>query len=635
MEAGDPASRMPGRLENDANARRENPIRRREVLFRGLWAMSHLQRVVYAARRRLWLRRWLYHLSVTMAAAAGLLAVLLLIQRSYALPIPAIALVGAMATLALLASLVWLSLTRESELDAAARLDEAAKLHERISSAWHVQTSADAFARATVADAERLSSALSPRVHLRLAPPQPLGWTLASAAASAATFLVPPGWMKPTSAQSAEAAEVIEARLAVRRELQELKKIAESTPSLKEFGRDLESLDKSAGGDVLRPVDVRHEALKKIDRLSDALRQKREAMHKDAAQELRRLLRRVAGPEDRQADTEKLSRALRQGDFKTANEELKALKEKLARLDVPEADREKAEQLRKQLEQLGRQIAQAAEAGQEEQKLQQQLNIDDQTMQRLVEQLKKGDLDQVRRDLEQRGLDPEQAKKLAEKLQQRQQAGELAKKLAQALQDAAKPGDMTSQSAAAESFTMAEAQLSELEMLDQQMAELDAALATLDGARQSLDDQPCSACSGTGKQAQGSCSTCRGSGKGDQPGRGGMGKRADAGAGGLAPEETTDVDFKKEKQKVASGQGAIIGQVLVDGEQVKGNVNPSWGEAATAAERDATDRIHRDRIPRQYHKAVRNYFSTMREATGGSPPSQPPPAPQGSDAPPP
>ncbi len=84
------------------------------------------------------------------------------------------------------------------------------------------------------------------------------------------------------------------------------------------------------------------------------------------------------------------------------------------------------------------------------------------------------------------------------------------------------------------------------------------------------------------------------------------------GEGGLAAEETTAIDFKTERGKVHTGKGAIIGQFLVDGEQVKGEVTSGFVELVDAAEREASDRINRDRIPRQYHKAVKAYFSKIQ-----------------------
>ena len=92
-----------------------------------------------------------------------------------------------------------------------------------------------------------------------------------------------------------------------------------------------------------------------------------------------------------------------------------------------------------------------------------------------------------------------------------------------------------------------------------------------------------------------------------------MGKMGQ-GRGGLAGEEKTDIAFKTERGKVHTGKGAIVGQFLVDGEQVKGEMKSNLVEVVSAAEREASDRINRDRIPRQYHKAVKAYFSNIQRS---------------------
>lgn len=95
------------------------------------------------------------------------------------------------------------------------------------------------------------------------------------------------------------------------------------------------------------------------------------------------------------------------------------------------------------------------------------------------------------------------------------------------------------------------------------------------------------------------------------------------GQGGLAREEKTEVAFKTEKGKVATTKGAIVGQFLVDGEQVKGDAKAGLAELVTAAEHDASDRISRDRIPRQYHKAVKEYFANLEKKSGKKPDAKP------------
>jgi len=95
------------------------------------------------------------------------------------------------------------------------------------------------------------------------------------------------------------------------------------------------------------------------------------------------------------------------------------------------------------------------------------------------------------------------------------------------------------------------------------------------------------------------------------------------GRGGLAPVKQTDVAFKTERGKVHTGKGAIVGQFLVDGEQVKGEMKSNIVEVVSAAEREASDRINRDRIPRQYHKAVKAYFSNIQRSVKESKPKEP------------
>jgi len=45
-------------------------------------------------------------------------------------------------------------------------------------------------------------------------------------------------------------------------------------------------------------------------------------------------------------------------------------------------------------------------------------------------------------------------------------------------------------------------------------------------------------------------------------------------------------------------------------------VNSKVVDVVSAAERDASDRISRDRIPRQYQEAVKRYFSAVHKSMG-------------------
>ena len=84
------------------------------------------------------------------------------------------------------------------------------------------------------------------------------------------------------------------------------------------------------------------------------------------------------------------------------------------------------------------------------------------------------------------------------------------------------------------------------------------------------------------------------------------------GQGGLAQESETQIGFQKHRGKVQSTKGRIIGEFLIDGQQIKGEVSKSLSETLEAEEREATDLIYKDRIPRQYQKSVKEYFSDIQ-----------------------
>ena len=48
---------------------------------------------------------------------------------------------------------------------------------------------------------------------------------------------------------------------------------------------------------------------------------------------------------------------------------------------------------------------------------------------------------------------------------------------------------------------------------------------------------------------------------------------------------------------------------------LKGDVGTEFAQVISAAERDASDSINRDRVPRQYQKAVKSYFSNVQRIT--------------------
>jgi len=561
--------------------------------------MTHLERQIRTAQRRLWLDHWLHASAWLIALFGAIFAVVVLIQRLYDVSIPLLWVGGGLSLAALIASVAWTTAVRADPTLAAAKLDEAAGLRERLSSGHLCTGQEDPFAGAVVADAERVCTSLSARQHIRLRVPEPFAWSVLSVVVAAAMFLISPGLLKRTEAKESreQAVELEQTKIAVKREMDEVKRMAEVNPVLQDLKNELGDLDREAGGRLERPADLRHEAIKKIDSLADAVKQKRRDGDYEASKEMRKMLRGLEVPRSSDAPTQKLSKALKDGDFKSAKEEIKALQEQLATLKSDE-DKELVAKISKQLDDIAKQLEELAKAEKLAQQLE-QAGVKKEDLERMLENLKKADLEQLKNQLQEKGMSQQQIEKLVKQLERRQGAGSMAQKLAQAMRQGSQCNNPGQMGEAMAGLSMATDQLSDLELLEQEMNQLDTVLADLQGAKDNIS-KPCSACNGAG------CSRCQGK-------QGGMG-RLGQGRGGLAPEEQTAVDFKVQRGKVHTGKGAIIGQFLFDGEQVKGEVSPGFAEVVTAAEHDASDRINRNRVPRQYHKAVKAYFSNVQRS---------------------
>ena len=277
-------------------------------------------------------------------------------------------------------------------------------------------------------------------------------------------------------------------KVAVKRQFDVLRDIAEATPTLEELKTELKLIDPKAGGKLQTSSDVRHEASKKIDDLSDLVKQKQARNEYAATKEMRKMLRGLKPPQGADTPTRKLAKALADGDFKTAREEIKALKEQLATLKSSK-DKKMAEKISRQLDDLARQLDRIAVDPKLLEKLQ-KLGLDPKDAKRLLERLSKKDLDQLKKMLEKKGLSAKQIEKLAKQLQKGQGASNMAKKLAGAMKNASEAAAAGQMGNSIGALSLAAEQLSELEQLEQEMAQLESAATALDDAQANLD-QPC------------------------------------------------------------------------------------------------------------------------------------------------
>lgn len=573
--------------------------------------MTTLDRQVKSAQSRLWCNRWLRQLCWTGTLVAGVYAGLVLVSRLWGLEWPLSLMAAAGAGLALVASLVWSLIGRPGRHTAAAALDAAAGLRERVSSGLYCTTSEDPFERAVYQDAQRVAGSIAVGQHLKLRFPFQAVYSGLAVLVAGIMLLLPDGMLEETQAHQEKLAahQVAKTQVEVQKRLQPIKKLAETNPALKDLKEELERLDTPLTK-MDQPQNIRHEALKKIDKMADALREQQAGERYDKVNEMKKMLRGIK--QQNEGMTENLSKALADGNFKAAQEEIKQLQEKLATLKHQE-DQQMVKQLEEQLKDLAKQLDKVADDKVMKEKLE-QAGLKKEDIEKMLQNLSKKDMEQIKKELEKSGLAQKDIDKLAQQLAKRKDAAAACQKMSKAMKQAASAAGQGQTGEAMDQMQSAGDQLSEMEQMEQEMNQLESQAAALEDAKKDLES--CSKCNGTGMCNGQRCGACQGSGMGQgQGGMGGLGQ----GRGGLAPKGgETNFGTKIVRQKVHTGKGRIIGQFLVDAEQVKGDVSTPLAEVISAEERDATDAISRDRIPRQYQKSVKEYFSYVQKALTGT-----------------
>lgn len=577
--------------------------------------MSPLEAKVRQARARLTLGRWLGLYCGCLTATAVAYLAIVLAARGFGWSWPLGWIAAGLAVFGIAVSATWTMVTRVSMGGAAAALDEAAGLRERISSGMYFRESGeDPFVRAVVWDAERASEAVTVKLHLGIT--RPRGALVASLAivAAAGSVMLPSGWLAEAGAKTESDREMAERTAAlVRQRTAALEPLAKSHPELRDAIHALETAGEPPDARSFDPKPLTRDALKKLDTVQDVLKRQQGSEKFENAREFKKRLRALRTHNQPESPTQQLSRTLAQGDFKSAKNEIQKLQESLAKLTDPN-DAQKLQEMSKQLEALAKKLESLSHEDQLAEELR-QAGVKPEAVERLLKQLSKKDIDQLKRELEKQGLDAQKIEQLAKQLQRSQSAGAMAKQLGDALAQAGQAAGQGSAAAAAGGMGSAADQLSEMEILEQEMNQLESAITEVQADKDSLSN-PCSQCRGTGKCNGKSCGRCGGSGcrSGNNSG---MGQQMGRGRGGLAEKQETTVDFVKEREKAKSGPGAIIGQFLVDAEQVEGEAAQQLQTIVEAARRDATESVNRARVPRRYHDAVKKYFSDMERSAGG------------------
>jgi len=551
----------------------------------------------------------LEYLAWGVLIGAGIWMLAVLLERMLLSGVP-LKLVGAGAgAVALAVAGIGTYRRRVDRLRAAIVLDQAAQLRERLSTALTCRNDPDPFARAAVRDAEQRAAGVHVSACVQYRAPRLWPWSLGTLVVAGALFWLMPqldlfaGQQDDDQRQAAVEQERAALQRALASRAEALRKRLRERPALAELESEIEKLT-LPDEPTRTPEDVRREAVKRIESVADRLRQRLEADRFNALERLKRDLARLQTPRGDDAAS-RLAQALASGDMPAARQAMAELKKELeqAAAGGDTQAQQKLAQIQKQLDELARQLERLASQQQGLKDLQNKAGLSEKQARELLEKLKGLDARQMAERLSQEladsGLSQEQIRELARKMAQQQRAMQQLRSLAQALAQCAQGcqqcqgGGQAGAAALAQALDGALGELSALELTEQMLNELRAQLTELEDLKEGV-------CQGDYGEA--------GSGSSDSSGP--PGRKPGQGFGAL-PRQRAPHGYQTTKAPTRPRGGEIIGQLLIDGPQIKGEARAEATAAVIAAQRDAEDAIERDEIPRQYERVVRFYFERL------------------------
>jgi hypothetical protein len=541
--------------------------------------MEELQKQVRRARRRLGTQRFVTALGWSLTVTLSLAVIVILVGKFWSLGVfdwvwPA----GAVG-LGVLAAAVWTVATGRGPMDAAIEIDRRFGLKERVSSALALseEERGTEAGQALTVDAVRRVKRIDVAERMKIAPGRQALFPLfpAVAAVMVALLVSPAVVDNPAEAMTDSAAvkkqiqttaKKLEQQLAEQREKakkQDLKDAEKVFKLLQEGAKDLSAKS---------PEDQK-KALVKLNDLAKQLQEQRDKA--GGAEKIKEKLNQMKdfapGPADQ------FAKAVKQGDFNKAMQELDKLKQQMAQGKL---DEKQQKQLAEQMNQMKEKLQKMADAQKEAQK----------DLEKKVEEARKAGRADEANKLE------EQLDKLRQQMPQMEQLDKLAKQIGQCSK-CLKDGQMKDAEAAMgqiqENLKDLQKQLDQLDMLDEAM----------DKMAECRNGMCCKKCGGAG------CKACQGGGKGEGEGDGlgeGQGK-------GDRPEEKTDTAFRDSQVRQQVGKGSMTVAGDADGPNKKGDVNEAIKEQMEAAKHQASDPLTGQRIPRKQRQHAKEYFDRLRK----------------------
>jgi hypothetical protein len=550
--------------------------------------MDKIKRQVSVAHRRMVTQRFLgivtWSLFATLLAAAlGMAA-----PKIWPLDIESIVWariwIGGGLGAGLLLAGVWTYFVRRSPLDAAIEIDRRFHLQERISSALSLGSDAaqTEAGRALLEDAVRRVDRIDVRDHF----PVTFGWRnllplLPAALIFVLVALVPDAVPEPVVAadrqaeQDSEAvkrsAEALQKRLERARKEAEEQGLEDADLLFKRIQNGLEELASRSDVD-------KKKALVKINDLAQTIEQRRQQF--GGVDQMRDKLNQLK--DLKQGPADKIARAMQDGDFAKALDELKNLQDKL-RDDKLTADEK--QQLAEQLVDL-------------QKKLQDMVDAHQQAKRDLQDEIERR---KAAGDLHEAGKLQRQLDQLNQMNDQMDQLQKMADNLGQC-RNCVQNGDL--QQAAGQLDQLADS----LQEMQEQLEQLETLNEMLDEIAMAKEAMNCDLCNGQG------CKACMGAmfGQGAGQGRGrGMGLGEGQGQGDR-PEERTDTNFYESQVRGEVQAGEAVRTGTAGGPNRAGQTLEEVKEQLRSTTSQDADPLVDVRLPRKQRDHARQYLNRIR-----------------------
>ncbi|OHB85562.1 MAG: hypothetical protein A2V98_20195 [Planctomycetes bacterium RBG_16_64_12] len=535
--------------------------------------MEQINRQVRKAQRQLALNRfvrvlgWCWFVTLLIAAA------LIVLDKFRPTGVqPWIWGAGAVG-LGVLAAAFWAATRGRGPIDAAIEIDRRFRLKERVSSALAMsdQERETPLGQALVDDAERRVRRIDLSEHFAISPGRQLLLPLIPAAIAVlvALFLPAAANSRAQANTDPKVKEQIEnSSKDLRRKLVEKRKRAQEQ-GLKDAEELFKRLEEGTDDLPDRSKGQVKQAMVKLNDLARQIKDRRQEL--GGADQVRQQLDQLKSIERGPAD--EFLKAVKQGDFGKAIEELEKLKAKVAEGNLDDQQRQ---QLAKQLDQMQEKLQKLVDAHRQAQEdLEKRIN-------QARQEGRGADADNLQQQLD----------ALRQQMPQMNQLQNLAEKLG-------KCGQCLRDNQLQEAGDMLDNVQADVASLQEQLGELDMLNEALGQLAQCRDQMNCPQCQGRG------CGACQGKIPGVGLGAGrGKGDR---------PEEENDVSFYDTRATVKTGQGSasVVGEV--DGRNYRGDVQLEMHQQYQAARRQSADPVTVQHLPRGYQEHALDYLDRLRE----------------------